>query len=185
MSLNKVLMEELERVKISPEEEKYLNLISKKTIASIEKKLKRKKIDASVFVGGSLAKGTIMKKKKYDIDIFVRFDKKYSEKQIKKLIRRVFWFFRIKGQKIRVRKLKGSRDYYKILFKKNKHVCIEVVPVLKIVRKEQARNVTDLSYLHVNYIKKLFKKKKKLVDEIILAEPNLILMGFQVMLWNY
>ena len=42
-------------------------------------------IDAEIFVGGSFAKKTLIKKEKYDVDIFVRFDKKYTEYDISEL----------------------------------------------------------------------------------------------------
>ena len=46
----------------------------------LKKRLKILNIDAEVFVGGSYAKNTMIKKDSYDIDIFLRFSKDHKEK---------------------------------------------------------------------------------------------------------
>ncbi|MBM3234191.1 hypothetical protein FJZ19_03785 [Candidatus Pacearchaeota archaeon] len=118
----------------------------------------RKSGKVEVFIGGSLAKNTIIKKDKYDIDIFVRFpeNKNISEK-LEKIL---------KKSKLKSEKIHGSRDYFKL---KRKNI-FEIIPVLRIRKPEEAKNVTDLSYFHVSYILKQMKKNKKLADEIILAK---------------
>ena len=76
--INPILKEVL--IKVNPSE-KDLSSISKflkNFISDMNKELKKKKIDAEVFVGGSFAKKTLIKKGKYDVDIFVRFNKKYG-----------------------------------------------------------------------------------------------------------
>ena len=172
--LREVLKEELEKVKISADERKELEKVSMAVIAEVERKVKKKKINASVFVGGSLAKNTLLRKKNQDIDLFLRFDKSYSEEDINKAMRKVFFFFRVPGYKIKLKKLHGSRDYVRIDFKGGgkeiSSLSVEVVPTLKISKPEEARNVTDLSYFHVNYLKESIKKQKGLADEIILAK---------------
>ena len=50
------------------------------------------------------------------------------------------------------------------------NIIIEIIPVLKIKKPEQAVNVTDLSFFHVNYIVDKLKENKKLIDEIRLAK---------------
>ena len=60
----------------------------------------------------------------------------------------------------------GSRDYFKI--RKSKSFVLEVVPVLRIKKPSEAENITDLSYFHVNYVKKKFPNK--IFNEIILAK---------------
>jgi len=117
----------------------------------LKEKLKRKRIKAEVFIGGSLAKKTLIKKPEYDVDIFVRFEKKQDMKL---------------GKIINGKKIHGSRDYFQI--KKNDFI-IEVVPVLKIKKPENAENVTDLSYFHVKYVVDKIKKYN-LEKEIILAK---------------
>ncbi len=142
--LKKVLEE------VEPEKEK---------VVEIEKKLKafleqlKKKINAEIFVGGSFAKKTLIKKDKYDIDIFIRFLKgeKISEK-----LEKVLKNFK------HVEKVHGSRDYFKI--KTGEDFYFELVPVLKVKNPKQAENITDLSYSHVKYINKKIKSQKVLKD---------------------
>lgn len=172
--LKEVLKEELEKVKISADERKELEKVSKAVIAEVEKRVNKRKIEASVFVGGSLAKNTLLRKKNQDIDLFLRFDKKYSEEEMNNVMRKVFFFFRVPGYRMKLKKLHGSRDYIRMDFKRLgggvQSLGVEVVPTLKISKPEEARNVTDLSYFHVNYLKESIKKQKGLADEIILAK---------------
>ncbi len=147
-----VLEKQLELTKLSEKEEREL----KQETAEFVKKLKAK-IKEEVFIGGSLAKGTLVQKKVQDVDIFARFKNEEATKKIRKL--------KIKGYKRKL--VHGSRDY--LQFSKGK-IMFEVVPVLKISKPNQAENVTDLSYFHVNYIKKQITKNKKLADEIKLAK---------------
>ena len=70
-------------------------------------------------------------------------------------------------QGIRVQKIHGSRDYFKAKIAEN--LAVEFVPVRRIKNPREAENITDLSYSHVNYIKKKIKSEK-LLDEIRLAK---------------
>mgnify|MGYP005847850267 CR=1 FL=1 len=167
--MRKILSQELERIKISSEEQKQLQELADSVIFQINKKIKKLKLNASVFVGGSLAKQTLMKKPKYDIDLFLRFNKKYSDEEINNLLKKIFRWFKIPGHKVKIKKVHGSRDYYQIFFK-SLNAYVEVVPSIKITKPEQARNVTDLSFFHVKFIKKALEKNKKLADEILLAK---------------
>ena len=156
-NINKILNEQIELIKPSLEEHKKIENIAGKFISELNKKLKNKRIKAEVFVGGSLAKNTFIKKKKYDIDVFVRFDKNIN-KDISKLL----------GSLLKnADRLYGSRNYYQL--KKN-NIIIEVVPVRKINVPNKAENITDLSYFHVNYVKNKIRKNKRLTDEILLAK---------------
>ncbi|MFA5019654.1 MAG: nucleotidyltransferase domain-containing protein [Candidatus Pacearchaeota archaeon] len=170
MNINKVLEEEVKKIKLSEEELKNLEILSKLVISAIEHKIKTKRIDADVFIGGSLAKGTLIKKTKQDVDLFIRFDKKYTEKEIKNLLRKIFFWFKLPGIKTKIKRVHGSRDYYKILLGKNKDLVFEIIPNVKVIHPEQARNVTDLSFFHIKYIKDEIKNKKGLGDEILLAK---------------
>ena len=158
MNINKILKEEIELINPSAEVFKNIEKTADKFCVDLRKKLRAKKIKAEVFIGGSLAKATLIKKKKYDVDVFVRFDKKYENKEISKLLGRVLG---------KARKIHGSRDYYQLIIN---GIVIEVVPVLKIAKPEQAENITDLSYFHINYIKNKIRKDKRLADEIMLAK---------------
>src|SRR3989344_8241274 len=178
MSLNKILEDELTRAKPSQNEIEYLNNLTKEVINALESKLNKKNLETNVFIGGSLAKKTIIKKSKYDIDLFLRFDKKYSEIEIKKQMKRLFFFwifpiFKVPGQIVKIKKIHGSRDYYQIVLKSHKDITFEIIPTVKIAKPEESRNITDLSYFHVNYLKKEINKNKKLIVEIILAKSFL------------
>ena len=148
-------------LKIKPDE-RELGIIKKETdkiIDEIEKNLKKKKIKAEVFVGGSLAKGTLIRKKDYDIDVFVRF---LDDKDISELNQGSATPILKKAERVH-----GSRDYFRI---RKKNILFEIIPVLKINKPEEAKNITDLSYFHVSYVLKETGKNKKLADEIMLAK---------------
>jgi len=159
MKINQVLS--LQKEKISPDKEivDNINQVSKEFIAELRKRLKKKKIGADVFIGGSLPKGTLIKKNKYDIDVFVRFSGKYKDKDLSKVL----------GSALpkAAKRVHGSRDYFQLIIK---GIIMEIVPVLKISKPTQAENITDLSYFHVNYVLKQIKKNKKLADEIKLGK---------------
>ncbi len=126
---------------------------------NLQEKLRKKKIKAEVFIGGSLAKNTLVKKDKYDVDIFVRFSGNYKDNEISKILGGVL------GKK--AKKVHGSRDYYQIILNS---FILEIVPVLKIKKPPEAQNIMDLSYFHVNYLLKKIRENPRLSDEILLAK---------------
>jgi len=154
----------LKEVDFSPAKDdlRKLNIESREIMDSIRNEIKKKEIDADVFLGGSLAKGTIVKKDDYDVDIFARFD--WEIDRISELLGKILKSaFR---KKFRIEKLHGSRDYFRI--KKGK-VIFEIIPVARIKQPRAARNVTDLSYFHVNYVRKKVCGTN-LAREIVLAK---------------
>ncbi len=156
--MKKILKEVLEEIK--PQKKEVLK-IRRELIAitsQMKREIKKNNISAEVFVGGSFAKGTMIKRNGMDIDIFIRFDKKYSEQEMKKLTKKIISFLKYKV-------VKGSRDYFKV---KISDAILEIVPIRKIAKPEQAENVTDLSYFHVKYENK--KLNNQLRDEIRLAK---------------
>jgi tRNA CCA-adding enzyme len=157
--VNKILFEQLEKINLDEKTLEKVNKITQKFYLELEKKLKDKKINAEVFIGGSLAKKTLVKKDKYDVDIFVRFDKKYGNDKISILLENIL------GKN--ARKIHGSRDYFEI---EDEGVLIEIIPVIKIRVPKDAENVTDLSYFHVNYVLNKIKKNPNLANEIKLAK---------------
>src|SRR3989344_2018710 len=64
--------------------------------------------------------------------------------------------------KYKIEKVHGSRDYFRVF--KTKEITFEIIPVMKIKKPEEAENVTDLSYFHVNYVKR--KMNNKLAREV-------------------
>ncbi|MBI2043192.1 nucleotidyltransferase domain-containing protein [Candidatus Pacearchaeota archaeon] len=155
--IGEILKIVFEKINPSKEEAYLIKCIIDNFRKKIGKKIKELKIKADVFIGGSFAKKTMIKKDVYDIDVFIRFDKKHEN--ISELTRKILGNFRKK-------EVKGSRNYFII---DKGHFFIEIVPVLKINNPRKAENVMDLSYSHVNYIKKRIKNPK-ILDEIKLAK---------------
>jgi len=156
-NLNSVLNEVLKSINPSKQEIDFVEASSKEFKEKIEKKIKSLRIDAEVFIGGSFAKNTMIKKNKYDVDVFLRFNKKYKEEEIILLTKRLLEDFK------EVSTIHGSREYFQIKLKND--FFIELVPVIKIRKPDESKNITDLSYSHVRYIKKKIKQKK-ILDEI-------------------
>jgi len=159
-NINSVLKEVLEKVKPSKQELNEISKTLKANLKRVEANIKRNRINADVFVGGSFAKRTLIKKDSYDIDVFIRFDKKYKDSLLSGITEKLL-------HGIRTQRIHGSRDYFKARAAEN--LFLEFVPVRRIKNPKQAENVTDLSYSHVNYIRKKVKSEK-LLDEIRLAK---------------
>ncbi len=142
---------------------KKVNELTRYFLDALEKEFIRKKIDADVFVGGSFAKGTFIKSDKYDVDVFVRFDWKYEQLSeiLEPVLRNV-----AKNRGLKVEKIHGSRDYFKVM-SDDSNGYFEVIPVTRIKKPQDERNVTDLSYFHVPYVKKYVKG---LCDDVRLAK---------------
>jgi len=161
--INEVLKEALAEAKLSENEIKSIESKSGDFLEKFRKEIKSLKINAEVFVGGSFAKKTLIKKEKYDVDIFLRFDRKYAKENISELTHKILKKIGLKHQ---INVIHGSRDYFKIDIEPR--LCLEIVPTIKVAKPKEAENITDLSYYHVRYINK--KVKGKLLDEIILAK---------------
>ena len=158
MKAKEVLENQIEKVKPSKEIIDKIERISCEFILDLNKKLKKEKISAEIFIGGSNAKNTLVKKDKYDVDVFVRFDPKYKD-NISEILGKLI------GKK--AKRIHGSRDYYQLIFDR---IIMEIIPVIKIKKPTDATNVTDLSYFHVNYVVNKIRKNKKIADEIIIAK---------------
>jgi len=158
--VNVIFSEVLSRIKPSGSELKEIKESLKIFLDKLEANRKRLKIDAQIFIGGSFAKNTLVKKDKYDIDVFVRFDKRYDDKNLSELTEKILRGFNSE-------RIHGSRDYFKINVSEN--LFFEVVPVKKISTSREAVNITDLSYYHVKYVNKKIKNEK-ILDDIMLAK---------------
>ncbi len=135
---------------------------SKQELTKIQKQAKNiinilKKVNLKAEIGGSLAKGTILKKQNQDVDLFVVLEKEKIN-QFPSLL---------KKSKLNFEIIHGSRDYAKV---NEENLIFELIPVLKFKKPEQTENVTDFSLVHVKYIKNLTTKNKKFADEIRLAK---------------
>lgn len=155
----------LKKVEPSKKDLERLNSNLKIFNKKLSQIIKESKIDAQVFVGGSFAKKTMIKKEKYDIDIFLRFDKKYkkSKSHISDITHRILK----KIESLKIQRIHGSRDYFRIYF--DEKTYLEIVPVIKARNPDEAENITDLSYHHVKYINKKIRKNQILKD-IVLAK---------------
>ncbi len=197
--LEEILNKVLARVEPSKQDLEIIKKYLKQFRDKIEKQIKKHKLDAVLFEGGSFAKKTIIKKDKYDIDIFIMFSEKFKANSGKIFINSSSGKSRIKEQDISkltekllkgikgVSVIHGSRDYFQIRgeqrtgnfltssssgksqTKESKDFFIELIPVIKTIDPKKAENITDLSYSHVKYINKKIKSQK-ILNEIKIAK---------------
>jgi tRNA nucleotidyltransferase (CCA-adding enzyme) len=151
--------------KISPSEREIKDI--EKGISEFKKKIYPSLRGEKIFIGGSLAKKTLIKKETgYDIDFFVMFKESRrdvrSKRDISKELENI-----LKALKIKYIVLKGSRNYFQVDFN---GLRFELVPIMEIKKAGQAKNITDISPLHVKYLMKKEAKDKKIADEIKLAK---------------
>ncbi|MFW6231142.1 MAG: nucleotidyltransferase domain-containing protein [Nanoarchaeota archaeon] len=122
-------------------------------MSSLQAKLSEHGIDADVFLGGSSAKGTFLKGS-FDCDIFVRFDyKKYAafSHEISDILHKPLHELTAGN----VERVHGSRDYFQYKPKNiSPAIAFEFIPVLAVNDPMDAKNVTDVSPLHVRWIQK-------------------------------
>jgi len=153
-NVKQVLNNAIEEIKPGKDYEKNIFSI----LSSIIKKINQKK-GIEAILGGSGAKGTWLKT--FDADIFVLFDyKKFKDKSDKlpDILERT-----LKKKFRGIARIHGSRDYFQI---KQGNFTFEIVPIIKIQKAEQAKNITDVSPLHSKWV----GKYKKLADEMKLAK---------------
>ncbi|MBI2651706.1 CCA tRNA nucleotidyltransferase [Candidatus Woesearchaeota archaeon] len=149
-----LLKEALEEIKPSIEYKKEILGKADEIIKKINRGLK----NANAVLGGSGAKGTWLKT--FDADIFVKFDyNKFKDKDdkladiLEKFLKRHF----------KIERLHGSRDYFQI---RKENFTFEIIPILRIKKAEQAKNITDISPLHSDFV----LKHKNLTNEIRLTK---------------
>ena len=155
-----VLKEVLKEIELDKKELLDIKENVENFIRQIKLKIAKMNQKPEVFVGGSYAKKTMITKNKYDVDIFLRYDKKNSDAELSEKTRKLLSGFNSSV-------VHGSRDYFRI--KINEKLFIEVVPVIKVNSPKNSKNITDLSYSHVKYINKKIKNKK-ILDEIKIAK---------------
>ncbi|MBI4441101.1 nucleotidyltransferase domain-containing protein [Candidatus Woesearchaeota archaeon] len=110
-------------------------------LAQVNAALAKQHLDAAAMLGGSVAKGTHLSL--YDCDIFVIFARTYATTDISSLLQKALLPFK-------PRKVHGSRDYFQIA---RKGITFELIPVLHIDAPAEAQNVTDVSPLHVTWVR--------------------------------
>jgi len=155
--MKKTLSGVLKGIKPSHKEEKEIQ----SRVSSILKKINKNLKDAKAILGGSGIKGTWLKNDN-DADIFVRFNyQKYKDKseQLSNILEK-----HLKRKFKKLIMLHGSRDYFQV---KEGEFTNEIIPILDIKKAEQAKNITDVSPLHANWVN---KKGKKFKDDIRLLK---------------
>jgi tRNA nucleotidyltransferase (CCA-adding enzyme) len=156
-----IFKELLNDCKISNTDFLKINNEINQILLNLKKSIKNNKINANPVLGGSSAKGTILKGD-FDCDIFVKFNYSYKKDDISKSLENI-----MKSMKNKFVKVHGSRDYFQF---ENKGITYEIIPVLDIKNPSDALNVTDMSPLHVGWIKKKINKNPKIIDEIIITK---------------
>lgn len=152
---------------IKPTSEEHLFL--EEGVNKLKRKIKRaaNSLDykVEVFIGGSFGKGTYLKGSS-DVDFFVRFDLSYEDSKLSIMLEEI-----LKLIKIKYVRQKGSRDYFSGVFSPRKYnILFEFVPVYNIKKYGDARNSTDLSCFHVDFVKNKILNDINLSDEIRLSK---------------
>lgn len=151
-TIKKVLNDVLASISLTKKEENNLRNNANQIIKQIKPNIK----EGNILIGGSLAKGTIIKKEEQDVDIFIVFNKEESTIELDKIL---------KKSKISARNIHGSREYFQL---QKENITFEFIPIVKIDKEKHNKNVTDFSPLHVKYITK--KANKSILNEIKLAK---------------
>lgn len=139
-------------------QEQELEKTLKEVIKKLQSSIKRAKLQAKLILGGSVGRGTYLKENN-DIDLFLAFNyQRYKNQSLSNLTEIL-----LKKSYPKYIRLHGSRDYFDFKFQSFQ---FEIIPVLFVKNPINAKNTTDLSPLHVQWIKKQLNKNKKLLDEI-------------------
>ncbi len=165
--INKILAEVRKKIRPDSKVIKDADTIVK----AINDLLKKEKIQATCVKGGSIAKGTFLKND-YDIDLFIRYNQSYINKNISDITEKILEKLCNK-LKVLIHRIHGSRDYFQFdLMKGKKILAFEVIPVMLVYTHnyQDAQNITDLSPEHVLWVQKYTSKNPKLLDDIRLAK---------------
>jgi len=154
--MQEILEKVIKKIKPTAAEIKRFEKVTAQFLTKLNSQFK----DAKAILGGSGEKGTWLSGS-HDIDVFLQFDyKKYKDKSddladlTEEKLKKVFPKFQ---------RVHGSRDYFQTNYQS---YVFEIIPILKITKKDQAVNITDISPLHAQWV----KKHKTLQDEIRLAK---------------
>lgn len=141
-------------------EEKEIKTKINLFLRNLENSVKLNNINAEVMLGGSAAKGTFLAED-FDVDVFVRFDYGCKDKDISGMLFKILKTIKL----LKIIKVHGSRDYFQTRYDDIKY---EIIPVLYVENPKDALNVTDMSPLHVKWIKNNITSTLR--KEIILAK---------------
>ncbi len=118
--------------------------------------------DARAVLGGSGAKGTWLRGQ-HDADIFILFPAEQYRGRSHQLADLLA--ARLKKAVTSPERLHGSRDYFRV---RRAGFTFELIPILDVRKASQAANITDVSPLHAQWVKK--NSTRQLRDEIRLAK---------------
>ncbi|MEK6896043.1 MAG: hypothetical protein AABX12_01110 [Nanoarchaeota archaeon] len=153
----------LDEITPSAQEINEVSKVVKEFLKDLRAMLLRARGDAVLFIGGSFAKNTALKKTPYEVDIFIRFrEARGIAERMNLLIREIK-----KNKNYSLTVMHGSRDYLQISMRGHSDIVIELIPVLMIRKPQQAQNITDLSAFHVAY---MLKKLRGLEPHVRLAK---------------
>jgi len=88
-NIDHILKQALERVNPNKKEISEIKKHLDSFLAKLKERIFKLGLDTEVFVGGSYAKGTMIKKDHYDIDIFLRFNEKYKDEELSGLVSKI------------------------------------------------------------------------------------------------
>jgi tRNA nucleotidyltransferase (CCA-adding enzyme) len=160
-TFDKVTQTILKKYKTSKKEHDQILKKIESFLHDLRAALEREKIDAYVMLGGSAAKGTFLRHD-FDCDVFVRFIyDEYKEKDVSQLLEKALKH--MKGTTYE--RVHGSRDYFIGTWKELQY---EIIPVLYINDKRMAKNITDMSPLHVEWLNQHLTEEIR--DQIILTK---------------
>jgi tRNA nucleotidyltransferase (CCA-adding enzyme) len=124
-------------------------------------------LQATCEAGGSYAKETNLKGD-FDIDVFIRFDSNYQDQKLsdhlEQALEKLPSF--IDNTIDSYERVHGSRDYFQLTIS---GFTFELVPVYSIRDPSKAINVTDMSPLHVHWVRE-HMKQHPLNDDVRLAK---------------
>lgn len=151
----------LKKYKATPKEHTQILKKIDSFIHELRLALQKQHREAYVMLGGSAAKGTFLKHD-FDCDVFVRFQyDTYKDQNISEVLEKVLK----KIQKIKYEQVHGSRDYFQGIWQ---GLPYEVIPVLAITTNSQAKNITDMSPLHVEWLNQHLTQELR--DQILLTK---------------
>ncbi|VVB75224.1 CCA-adding enzyme [Candidatus Tiddalikarchaeum anstoanum] len=151
----------LSRVNPTAEEIRIVSNIEKEIISKLEKESYSNNLDAEIVLGGSASRGTFMSGN-HDLDFFFRFK---NEDDIKNYYRNI-----VEKCFENLVLMHGTRDYFKFKYKGYE---IEVIPSVKYDSPSKAKNTADISFFHINYLRKKFEKNPEMRKEVLLLKQFL------------
>ena len=173
MILDSLKKKILREIKPSRDEDlKFKNTVNE-FLRKLELSSKELGIKSSFMVGGSFGKGTYLKNS-FDVDVFCRFSLDYDDYNLSNLTKKI-----LDSAGIMYFKQKGSRDYFSGFFDfEGFKIKFELVPNLRINSLKEARNSTDYSPFHVDFLKNKSKNNVDIFDEIRLCKQLFKAKGF-------